>query len=289
MSAEMDVNRDEVRRQLAESRRDHAESMPKVREALKRLFDPDRPGSAHDKAGLLGLPGRRSFLTLGGATVLGSALLVACGKQPTNQIAQTGTTPPQPSSTTTTAPGSHAIDLTLLRTASSIEVLAINTYDTALKSGLLTTPDVKSAVELFKSQHEDHANLLYTATSDAGGDPYKLPNPYLSYEVVAPTLKTIKTETGVVLLATELENTAGQTYVMAGGVLTTPALRAAIMSIGTTEARHLTALYLLQGLVPVPLSIFSTAKATPPDSYIGPNGPVKPRDQLPTPTTAASA
>ena len=68
------------------------------------------------------------------------------------------------------------------------------------------------------------------------------------------------------LLATELENTAGQTYVMAGGVLTTPQLRAAIMSIGMTEGRHLTALYPLQGLVPVPLSIFSTAKATPPDS-----------------------
>ena len=76
---------------------------------------------------------------------------------------------------------------------------------------------------------------------------------------------------------------------MAGGVLTTPTLRAAIMSIGTTEGRHLTALYLLQGLVPVPLSIFSTAKAAPPDSYIGPNGPVKPLNQLPTPTTAAPA
>ena len=61
------------------------------------------------------------------------------------------------------------------------------------------------------------------------------------------------------------------------------------MSIGATEARHLTALYLLQGLVPVPLSIFSTAKATPPDSYIGPNGPVKPLELLPTPTTAAPA
>jgi hypothetical protein len=288
MSAEMDVNRDEVRRQLAESRRDHAESMPRVREALRHLFDPDRPGSPDDKAGLLGLPGRRSFLTVGGATVLGSALLVACGREPTQQIAQTGTTPPQPSSTTTTAPGSHDLDLTMLRTASSIEVLAINTYDTALKSGLLKTPDVKSAIELFKSQHEDHANLLYTATSDAGGDPYKLPNPYLSYEVVAPTLKSIKTEAGIMALATGLEDTAGQTYVMAGGVLTTPALRAAIMSIGTTEGRHLTALYLLQGLVPVPLSIFSTAKATPPDSYIGPNGPVKPLNQLPTPTTAAS-
>jgi len=297
MSHRSDVNRDELRRQLAQSQRDHIESLPRVREALKDLFDPDRrggdgPGSADAKAALLGLsglPGRRSFLAVGGAAVVGSAVLAACGKEPTNQIAQTGTTPPQPSSTTTTAPGSHEIDLTLLRTASSIEVLAINTYGTALKSGLVTSSDVKSAIELFQSQHEDHANLLYTATSDAGGTPYKEPNEYLSYEVVAPTLKATKDQAGVLALATELENTAGQTYVMAGGVLTTPALRAAIMSIGTTEGRHLTALYLLQGLVPVPLSIFSTAKATPPDSYIGPNGPVKPIDQLPTPTTAASA
>ena len=121
----MDVNRDELRRQLAESRRDHADSMPRFREALKRLFDPDRPGSADDKAGLLGVPGRRSFLTIGGATVLGSALLVACGQRSRpSRSRRPAPRPPQPSSTTTTAPGSHEIDLTLLRTASSIEVLA---------------------------------------------------------------------------------------------------------------------------------------------------------------------
>ncbi|HVN51874.1 MAG TPA: ferritin-like domain-containing protein [Acidimicrobiales bacterium] len=289
MSHRSDVNRDELRRQLAQSQRDHVESLPRVREALKRVFDPDRPGTTDEKTALLGLPGRRTFLAVGGAAVVGSAVLAACGKEPTNQIAQTGTTPPQPSSTTTTAPGNHETDLTLLRTASSIEVLAVNTYATALKSGIQLSSDVKSAITLFQSQHEDHANLLYTATTDAGGTPYEQPNEYLSYEVVEPTLKTTKDEAGVLALATELENTAGQTYVMAGGVLTTPQLRAAIMSIGTTEGRHLTALYLLQGLVPVPLSIFSTAKATPPDSYIGPKGPVKPIDQLPTPTTAASS
>ena len=288
MSHRSDVNRDELRRQLAQSQRDHAESLPRVREALKHLFDPDRPGSTEEKAALLGLPARRTFLTVGGAAIVGSAVLAACGKEPTNQIAQTGTTPPQPSSTTTTAPGSHEIDLTLLRTASSIEVLAVNTYEKALKSGIKLSSDVTAAITLFQSQHEDHANLLYTATTDAGGTPYKEANQYLSYEVVDPTLKTTNDQAGVLALATELENTAGQTYVMAGGVLTTPQLRAAIMSIGTTEGRHLTALYVLQGLVPVPLSIFSTAKATPPDSYIGPNGPVKPIDQLPTPTTAAS-
>ncbi len=61
------------------------------------------------------------------------------------------------------------------------------------------------------------------------------------------------------------------------------------MSIGATEARHLTALYILQQQEPVPLSIFSTAKAAPADSFIGAKGPVKGKDLLPTPTTAGSS
>ncbi len=292
----MDANRDELRRQLAESRRDHAESMPRFREALKELFSGEHRGADAHKAQLLGVPSRRAFLTIGGATVVGSAILVGCGQQPPNQIAQTGTTPVQPSSTTTTSPSSHATDLSMMMTASSIEVLAIQTYQKGLDSGLLTTPGIKSAIELFQSQHTDHANLLYTTTSDNGGVPYKTANPYLSYEVVNPALLTVKTEADIVTLATELENLAAQTYTQAAGVLTTPTLRAALSSIGATESRHLTALYLAQELVPVPLPIGSTAKATPADSYIVPNKdtpaqgvPIKAKDLLPTPTTAASS
>jgi rubrerythrin len=287
----MDHNRDEVRRQLKACRQDHAEAMPRYREALKQLFDPKSAASAELKAGALGLPSRRSFLTVGGAAVAGSALLAACGQTPKNQIAQTGTTPPQPSSTTTTAPGSPEMDVSLLRTASSIEILAINTYETFLTSAALSgasAADTKSAIELFRSQHQQHLGLLSTVTTDAGGEPYTEANLYLNYEVVAPTLLSVKTAADVQALATTLEDTAAQTYVYAGGVLTTQNLRMALMSIGATEARHLTTLYLLQQQQPVPLSIFSTAKAAPPDSLIGPKGPVKPKDLLPTPTTAAS-
>jgi rubrerythrin len=287
------VSRDEVRRQMAASQRDHAESLPRMREALKRLFDPDRPRNAETeslKHTLLGAPSRRAFLAVGGATAVGSAILVGCGQPPQNQLAQTGTTPQQPSSTTTTDPGSPDMDVTLLRTSSSIEVLAIDTYQKVLgQSGLVTTPGVRDALELFQSQHQDHANLLYAATTGIGAEPYKKANPYLKYEVVDPTLVTTKTEDQVVTLAEGLENTAAQTYVQAAGVLTQPSLRAAIMSIGATEARHLTLLYLLEQMVPVPLDIFSTAKAAPPDSYITAKGPVKPNDLLPTPTTAGSS
>ncbi len=222
----MDFNRDELRRQLVESKADHADSLPRFREALKQLFDPDRSVPTELKASLLGVPSRRSFLTVGGAAVAGSALLAACGQNPPNQIAQTGTTPQPPASTTTTAPGSPENDLVLLRTASSIEVLAIETYTKAISSGALTTADVKSAIELFRSQHQDHQQLLTTVTTDAGGEPYTDANLYLTYEVVDPTLKTVKTESDILALATTLENTAAQTYVYSGGVLTTQNLRA---------------------------------------------------------------
>jgi rubrerythrin len=285
----MDYPRDEVRRQLRASEADQAEALPRFREALKEAFDPKSSASADLKARLLGVPTRRSFLTVGGAAMAGSALLAACGQTPKNQIAQTGTTPLQPSSTTTTDPGSPAMDLVLLRTSQSIEILAINTYEKFISSGALTTPDVKSTIELFRSQHQQHLQLLDTVTTDAGGDSYNEANLYLTYEVVNPTLQSVKTETDVLALATTIEDTAAQTYVYSGGVLTTQNLRTALMSIGATEARHLTTLYLLQQQQPVPLAIFSTAKAAPPDSYIGPKGPVKQKDLLPTPTTAASS
>ena len=38
----MEMNRDELRRQVAESKQDHADSLPRFREALKELFDRDR-------------------------------------------------------------------------------------------------------------------------------------------------------------------------------------------------------------------------------------------------------
>jgi hypothetical protein len=289
----MDLNRDELRRQVAESKNDHADSLPRFREALKTLFDRDRTAQAGDevaKSALLGVPSRRAFLTIGGVGVVSSAILVGCGQPKAPEtIAQTGTTPLQPLDTTTTAPGSPATDLVLLRTASSIEALAIATYGQALSSGALTTPAVSSAVQLFKSQHEDHLNLLKTITSDAGGEPYTEPNFYLKYEVVDPTVKTTKSQDQWLALATTLENTAAQTYNYAGGVLTTPTLRSSLMSIGATEARHTTVLYIAQGLVPVPLSLASTAKAVTPDAYIGPNGPVKTKTVLPPPTTASAS
>ena len=290
----MDVNRDEVRRQLRESQREHAEAVPRFRELLKRLFDHDSAVAADAKARLLGVPSRRSFLTIGGATVAGSAVLVGCATPKKKQLPVSGTTQPPNSSTTTTAPGSAETDLTLLRTAQSIEVLAITTYGAALVSGLLTVPAIVDAVTLFKSQHTDHAGLLASATRDLGGTPFDEANNFLDVEVVQPALTAAKAQdadtalTTLLTLATALENTAAQTYTLAGGVLTTPELRAALMSIGATEARHLTVLYGVQNLNPVPLAFMPTRNAAPEESFIGADGKTKEEPVAPTTTTTAA-
>jgi len=75
----MDVNRDEVRRQLREIDQDGARELPRFRETLKRIFDADSSVGEEAKAGLLGVPSRRSFFAVGGAAVLGSAVMVGCG------------------------------------------------------------------------------------------------------------------------------------------------------------------------------------------------------------------
>jgi len=284
----MDVNRDEIRRQLAESEREHAEAVPRFRELLKRLFDHESGVPAPYKAGLLGVPSRRSFLTLGGVAVAGSAVLASCATPKPKQLAVSGSTEAPPPSTTTTAPGSKATDLILLRTAQSIEVLAVSTYDKALATGLVTTTSVADALKLFRSQHQDHADLLAKATKDQGGTPYDTANIYLDVEVVTPALTAATDQAEIVALGVQLENLAAQTYAKGGKVLSIPDLRAAIMSIGATEARHLTVLYGVQQTNQVPLPFMSTQGAAPPESYIGPDGPVTPNPVPPTTTTSAA-
>lgn len=242
----MDISTDEVRRQLRESQAEHQASLRPFRELLLRTFDRDARVSQAAKREVLGLPGRRQFLRVGGMTVAMSAVVAACGSDSQEgNIPESGERP-----TTTTAPTSTTkdpdagdVDITLLRTASSLEVLAVAAYQAALDSGQLTTPAIKSAAELFQSQHEDHANLLETTTEDLGGTPYTDPNPVL-LESLQETIDAIPDadELVIVQAAVDLENVAAQTYAFAGGVLSTPELRAAIASIGATEARHVTLL-----------------------------------------------
>ncbi len=264
-----EMSADEVRRALRDSQAEHEAALPGWRRTLDRLFDPASGASGDDKAAFLGVPNRRAFM-MGGAALAGSAVLAACGKKKkTSQTPLTGEVPAVPSTTTTTAPGSAANDKVLLQTAQSIEVLAVQTYKKALDSGLITDQAVKDVATLFQSQHQDHADALDDAVKAAGGKPVTSPNQYLLDSTLQKEIDALTDQQSVLVLARELENIAAQTYTQAGGVLTTPQLRQTAMTIGDTEARHITVLNLALGYAPVPLSFMPTRLAIDPKGYVG--------------------
>lgn len=260
-----EMSADEVRRQLRDADAQHRSSLREWRESLDRALDGDT--GTDEKAALLGVPSRRTFM-VGGVVLAGGALLAACGNDSNGQTAESGALPVKPSTTTTTAPGSPVTDRVLLQTAQSIEVLAVDTYQKALDSGLVTDATVKQVAELFQSQHEEHAAALDTFIRQTGGTVVTTPNEYLAKAVVDQAVADLTDQEGVLKLARELENIAAQTYATAAGVFTTGALRQAGMTIGETEAKHITVLNIALGYAPVPLPILPTGKAIDPKGYV---------------------
>jgi hypothetical protein len=262
-----DLPTDEIRRELRLSDAEHRAAMPTWRRALDRVFDPTSGATTADQARLLGLPARRAFLT-GGAAVAATAFLAACGSGSDKQIPVTGSVPAKETSPTTVAPGSPEDDIVLLATGQSLELLAVDVYQKALDSGLLTTPAVAQTARLFQSQHTEHGDALGQALKDIGQPEVTQPNQYILTEVIEPALGELTDETSVVTLALAVENLAAATYVKAAGILTEPELRQAIMSIGGVEARHVAVLHGVLGTTQVPTPFFRTAAAAPPKSFV---------------------
>ena len=258
-----DLNNDEVRRRLRAVDRMNTSVMPRWRDALDRLIGDDRL-SADSKASILGVPSpnRRDLFKIGGASILGVALLAACGSDsadapsspvvPATQPVDTGA-PTTAATPATSVTGSADMDLVLARTAASLEKLAVDTYGTA--AGLITTPAVLAAATMFAGHHQMHLDALNGVLAGAGAQPITAMNQAVYDALVKPALDAAKTETDAVNLALSLEEAAAQTYVYAGGTLSTPSLRSTIMTIGGVEARH-AAVLRMAALAQSPLDVF---------------------------------
>jgi hypothetical protein len=263
-----DLNNDEIRRQLRAVDRMNTEALPRWREALARLIGDDQV-TADDKASFLGVPSpnRRDLFKLGGVSILGVALLAACGSDSadspavTNAVGTTGvstgpaTTVPSTTgmSPSTTAANSGDLDLTLARTAASLEKLAVDTYGAA--GALITTPAVLAAATMFAGHHQMHLDALNGVITGSGGKAITQMNQAVYDALVKPAITAAKTEADAVMLALALEEAAAQTYVFAGGTLSTSALRSTIMTIGGVEARH-AAVLRMAALAQAPLDVF---------------------------------
>jgi hypothetical protein len=253
MATEFGMYRDELRRQMREAEQAQQESMGPWSDAVMRFASGD------------GSMNRRRLFVLGGGGLLAAALAACGGADAEPQIPQGGDAVP----TTVTVEPPPVDDVTLLRTASSIEWLAVDGYQSVLDMGLLTSPALVDAAELFQRQHREHAVLIEAATTEAGGQPFTEPNPNLQTGFVEPSLETLTDEISAVNFALELEDTAGATYQVFVPLFSTRELRQTVQSVGGVERRHsviLTAVIPDEQLIPSPFGIVTLAVG--PASYI---------------------
>ncbi|MEO7429644.1 MAG: ferritin-like domain-containing protein [Acidimicrobiales bacterium] len=250
----MDLNRDELRRELRAIDADNKAAMPKWYDALRQIVGGGTKMSTDEKAALLGVPspGRRQLFKVGGATIIGAAVLAACGSDSKSDSAG-GTTD-------TSAGGDANMDLPLARTAASLEKLAVDTYQVGITSGLVTTAAIGDAAKLFQQHHQAHLDALNGAIKDAGGNPVTEQNEAVFKALVEPAVSAAKSEADIVKLALDLELAAAQTYAYAGGALSLPALRSTIMTIGGIEARHAAVLQ-VAAQAASPLDVFPEGRA----------------------------
>ena len=295
-----DYSQDEVRRHLRSIDKMNESAMPRWKDALARIFSGEENLTTDEKAAILGVPspGRRDIFKMGGAALVGAAVLAACGSSDkaatttaaagttttaagattTAQVATTtaGSTAPTTgastapttgastasttgaSTATTGAAGSAAMDLVLAKTAASLEKLAVDVYGTA--APLITSAGALAAAKMFAGHHQMHLDALNGVITGAGGTAVTVMNQAVFDAIVKPALDKAKTETDALMIALTLEEAAAQTYAFAGGALSTPALRSTIMTIGGVEARH-AAVLRMAGLSQSPLDVFPDKRA----------------------------
>ncbi len=199
---------------------------------------------------------RRRFLQIGGAVSLG-AVLTACIGSGDSKAAK---------DTTGGAEGRRT-DIRIMRTLSSLEVVAVVTYTTGLDSGALTTPAVADLAKEFRAHHQEHAALFQGTTRDLRGTPFDEPNSAV-LERLQPELGDLRDETGVVSLALDVETILAETYQGTVGAFGDKSFSVAAMSVGGAEARHAAALARILGQPAAPAAFQGTQHAVQPGTGV---------------------
>jgi rubrerythrin len=145
-----------------------------------------------------------------------------------------------------------ATDIQILQTASSIEVLAVSTYKTALTlpfiGGASANPVVKAFATTTMQQHMQHLDAFNAAITGLGGKAQTNPDPALQ-KVVAAAVPGLTSPGPVVALALELEQGAAETYVADVAALSDTGAKKVTASIMGVEAQHASVLLAVQALL----------------------------------------
>jgi len=204
-------------------------------------------------------------MRLGGGAMLAAAI-AAC----TDDTADPGpTTTTQPTPTTT---GPSPSDVALLRTAASLESLAVGVYQRAAGRALIREPATLDTVTLFLAHHTTHQLTLNTLLQAAQESPITTPNGVMDNSIFQPGLAAAKTQDDLITLLFTLEEVIAQTYVYSADILTRPEHRVAVMTIAATQARHRALLGFtfseqsVGDLVPAPFA--KSSNPLPPDALL---------------------
>lgn len=189
---------------------------------VRSAYETPAPGTAID---------RRTLLRIGGLSAAGAALLAACG------VGAGGGEEGVTATTTTTTPSPS--DISILQTATTLEVLAIEVYKRAIDAGLLTTADVIEAAELLVEHHQEHQSLFAGETSKLDGKVASGVNESLQ-DRVAEQVAAMAAEADVLRVALDIERALAATYQANTAAVVNPSLRVPLMSVGGVEARHVT-------------------------------------------------
>ena len=198
--------------------------------------------------------GRRALIRNGALTVSLGAIAAACGSN------RSGSDAPGRLGVADSAEGlfeEEIDDITLLRTAQSLEYTAIDVYAAAAATGALSSAEGALA-QRFVDDHRRHADDLAGLVVRLGGESYTCANPFLVDRAVTPILGALDgsddLRRDLLNIAYAFETLAGASYQALVALLANKPLRVAAINIGGEENRHAAAL----------------AAAANPDTYFSP-------------------
>ncbi len=150
----------------------------------------------------------------------------------------------------TPAAADEAVDVQILQTASSLELLAVATYGAALKLPFIKNGNdvVVEFAKTTRKQHNDHRKAFQAQTRKLGGKKQTEPNP--KYVPVVEQAKPGLTDPlAVVNLAATLEEVATETYLANLALLSDKRTKALMASVMAVETQHLGTLRAVRALL----------------------------------------
>lgn len=184
------------------------------------------------------------------------------------------------------AAADQALDVQILQTASSLELLAVATYGAALTLPFISggNPVVAAFARTTMKQHDEHRAAFQAQTANLGGKVQVQPNPKYA-AVVEATKPKLMQPADVVTLAMTLENVARDTYLSDLAMFTdktSMSLMATVMGVETQHLATLRAVGALLGAAPELIAIPTDVAKLPAAA-----GSVGFPDAIPTPKLAS--